>query len=230
MATIRLSAIIGSIRGSIGGITFKRTRTGQIVTPRRRRAHAFSPRLEKTRADFVRRQRLWATFTPEQRTAWNSAATSFVFHAPDGQASRLTGFQLWMKFSINQDLIGPPGTFRVPNLNRAVGGAIIVANFTAGGPYNISLLTPGASPYVRCELSLSRPFTDKPVKFFRDYVAIGLAPTINGTSNIFSLVVAQFGELQARETISLSAVWAGTPIQPPHIPTSPIFFKLSVAS
>lgn len=108
MAVIKLGALVTGIAGSIGGTTFRRTRTGLLAMNKsggqsRNRARQNSI-LNTLRA----RIQAWTELTPIARGEWNDAAPNFQFPDKFGDLKTLTGRELFIKLSTRAQLVELP--------------------------------------------------------------------------------------------------------------------------
>lgn len=100
MALIRTSAIVGSISGSIGGVTFVNARRGVVARHRPNKTKPSSASLLEQQAYFANVTRAWSTLTVEQRSAWNALAVDQPQTNRLGITSAPTGFQIFTRFNL----------------------------------------------------------------------------------------------------------------------------------
>lgn len=146
MAIFSPGAVIASIHGSFGGITFRRTRTAAVLSlkPRPIQPHSI-PQLER-RVQFSTNIYTWAhVLTPEHRRLWSATARSVYRHSKLPSTTFLSGRNLFFRLYLrgrNLPYFSPyPGTgfMMLP-------ATPISLDFTAGGPFNIDL-SKWAPPY-----------------------------------------------------------------------------------
>jgi len=96
MAKFRPGPLVSEIHGSIGGITFSDSRTGQIIRKRcpPKSNHTLSQ--HAAQLSFGNAARTWRDLSDPLQLAWNRAANSIAGVKSDS-ALRLTGYQLWMR-------------------------------------------------------------------------------------------------------------------------------------
>lgn len=98
MARAEYGAIITSMRGSIGGMTFSATATAQTV---RRKPRPPNPRqlLQVAKINqFAALMGVWRTLTATQRADWATWAASVTFTNSQGQTYSISGFQAWTRY------------------------------------------------------------------------------------------------------------------------------------
>lgn len=131
MAVIKLGALVTGIAGSIGGTTFRRTRTGLLAMNKsggqsRNRARQNSI-LNTLRA----RIQAWTELTALARGEWNDAAPNFQFPDKFGDLKTLTGRELFIKLSTRAQLVDlpiPDPTALDSVIPSVSGASIIVVN------------------------------------------------------------------------------------------------------
>ena len=104
MAHIKTGNLISEIAGSVGGLTFTRSPTGQIVRARTAPTQP-NQRYTKTAAgNFAYLQRYWSqSLTPAQRDRWEVWANQQTITNKLGEPTPRTGLQAWHK--INRPLL-----------------------------------------------------------------------------------------------------------------------------
>lgn len=109
MALLKLGAIATDIRGSVGGVTFTRSRTGAVARARVTPTASASPIASFERARHSVAVNHWRTvLTDAQRIVWNDAATTLRIPNKLGDLFSPSGFMLFMRS------VGQLGPFGVP--------------------------------------------------------------------------------------------------------------------
>ena len=102
MARIVYTAIVDSIRGSIGGTTFQSNKHGYTV---KQKPNMKNPKtsLQATRqAALSKVARAWRDLTSVQRTAYVTFASSFPQYAKHNPTSQLTGYEVFVRYNCLQ--------------------------------------------------------------------------------------------------------------------------------
>lgn len=93
MPIIRLGGGVQDARGSIGGQTFRKGRSGHLLQSRRGPVNKRSSRQTKSRAIFSKLTQYWSNnLSSPQRNQWNVYAAAIVVKNKLGQSVHLTGF------------------------------------------------------------------------------------------------------------------------------------------
>lgn len=97
MAIFQPSAIVGSVSGNVGGISFANPRGSKVIRKARRpTANAKASQL-KAQTVFANAARKWRTLDAETREAWNQYAAQNPRPNKLGVTRALTGYQAWVQ-------------------------------------------------------------------------------------------------------------------------------------
>jgi len=131
MAKIILGTIVTSIRGSIGGNTFRKTKTGFSLGLKSfggsLAKRLVNPRL--SRIGYI--LAYWRQLTPAQQTGWNELAAITLLPDKNGVLRYLTGRQLFIKLNIQiitQDFFitdSSTVTFDVPEITLSLPAIVL---------------------------------------------------------------------------------------------------------
>lgn len=98
MALIKLGIALAEIRGSVGGTTFARNRAGAYARNRTKPVNPSSARQTTIRTYLSQLQQEWQdTLTGPERAAWNAVAQANPFKNKLGEASAISGFNLYLR-------------------------------------------------------------------------------------------------------------------------------------
>lgn len=113
MASIKYSALVTDIKGSIGGTTFKGTRAGAVIQNKVIQPPYPAEGAKITKADAGRSMRTignnvqaWKALPPDEQEAWNMAAPNFPFKNKFGESYTPSGYQLFQSISADLQLVG----------------------------------------------------------------------------------------------------------------------------
>lgn len=159
MAKYNPSAMIGTLRGSIGGTKFSLNSAGAYASNKQSGVNPKSQSQGFQRGGFGTTSRAWRGITEAQRTAWDAAASGYPHYDKFGNLTVLTGQQAFIMINRNQSIVSaaqldnPPvwGAYIAPsivNLVMTVAGTHITLTMSAGVPAGSDMLvyaTPGLS-------------------------------------------------------------------------------------
>jgi len=97
MARIIYSALVESIRGSIGGTTFQSNKYGFTVKRRPNMTIPNSPMQNERKRVFAIAARGWRDLTDALRADWEAYASTYPQYAKHNAETQLNGFNLWMR-------------------------------------------------------------------------------------------------------------------------------------
>jgi len=97
MARIIYSALIESIKGSIGGTTFQKNKHGYTIKKKPCIVNPNTTRQNSRKVHFSRASRAWRDLSDAQRLAYNTFATDFPQYTKNNPDSKLTGFEVFVK-------------------------------------------------------------------------------------------------------------------------------------
>lgn len=115
MASIKYSALVTDIKGSIGGTTFKGTRAGAVIQNKVIQPPYPAEGAKITKADAGRSMRnignsvqAWKALAPDEQEGWNMAAPNYPFKNKFGEFYTPSGYQLFQSISADLQLIEEP--------------------------------------------------------------------------------------------------------------------------
>jgi len=159
MASVKYGVIITDIKGSVGGTTFKGSKSGPVIQNKITKADAVragriqnqdgSPRNALPNLNLSRNASAWRSLDPADRAAWVSAAPDFEFTNRYGDPYTPSGFQLYMSqnntlLNIAEPAISTPAAAAsiepTPEFEQAsVGSNVIGISMPAGIPAGYTL-------------------------------------------------------------------------------------------
>jgi hypothetical protein len=191
MAMVKLGALVSNIRGSIGGITFRRTRYGISVYARqnfRSMANLLSNDALPTLAYL---NQLYRELEESEREAWRALARTWTFPNAFGDQVNLTGRNLYQKcngrlYHFGEFIANPTGLSNVCP-------PITISNFTilAGGECGFTLSAP-AIPTRFIVQMVQLAFPDEEFNFTRQRVLFAQSLTAETTFDISEEFTARF--------------------------------------
>lgn len=111
MARIVYSSLVTEMKGSVGGTTFQKNRSGYIVRNKQYKGPVKSVGNVEAGRMFAIASRRWDLLSSAQKTAYNTMAATYDYTDLWGNTKTLTGFQWFMASTNNQfrvDGIGLP--------------------------------------------------------------------------------------------------------------------------
>lgn len=115
MAKYTGSMLIGSIQGSIGGYTFKKSHQGLIVHPKQRRIVSQSEEQLFSRGVMNELRQSWSTLTTQARASWNSLALQLQKSRQANGQYPLRGYELFIEYNFLRHYFGDGLTSSAPN-------------------------------------------------------------------------------------------------------------------
>lgn len=106
MARIVYSALIESIRGSIGGTTFQKNAYGYTVKKKPNMCRPNTPDQQVQKIYFSRAVNAWQNLTNAQRTDWNTWASTYPQYAKHNPTSQLSGFAVFTRVHVYRFMTG----------------------------------------------------------------------------------------------------------------------------
>lgn len=153
MASVQYGAVITDLKGSVGGHTFKGTKTGGSMQTKVMQSQglkitkADAGRLINTKANLAQNARQWKGLTQVQRDTWITAAPSFPFLNRYGVPYTPSGFQLYMSCNNNILNIASPVISDAPAVEPIEPCPIFTMGKVAGLNLYITLATPIPAGY-----------------------------------------------------------------------------------
>lgn len=196
MASVKFSAFMPEINGSIGGTTFQRSRSGFSVRNKPLPRNPRSTVQSLLRVQWAYLSQVWRTLTDAQRNSWDNVAPSWPAVDKFRNPVILSGFSVFMLCNVQLVRMGEPFAssgllptvlqpYAVPTLTISVGTSSAVWT-ASGGPLD---------PDTYIELSLSRMMSAGRAyraTGFRELIAID-APIAFPVS-VWSEIVAFLGQ------------------------------------
>ena len=106
MARIKFSAIVESIRGSIGGTTFQSNAYGFTVKSKPNVTQPNSLKQQQRKIAMQSVSRSWRALTSTERLSWEVYASTFVVPSKLNKDSNLNGYNYFLKYNL---LLFPQG-------------------------------------------------------------------------------------------------------------------------
>lgn len=98
MAVIKTAPVVSSIRGSVGGVTFTRSRAGAVARARIKPCGSFTAPQMKQRAMHTQKIYAWRNrLSDANRLEWNTAAGTVRWINKIGEEYTPSGYQLFMR-------------------------------------------------------------------------------------------------------------------------------------
>lgn len=170
MAIFSPGAVIASIHGSIGGITFRRTRAAAVLSLKSCPCYKHSFALQQRHVLFETAKLIWAySHSPSNRLAWRNAARLLNASPTRKGTSTISGRSLYFRFALrDQPGYGVPG---FPGSGRLLRPATnVTTNFTSGLAYYVNL-SAWPPPYnIHFRWTLAAPL---PLPFYSCFESVG---------------------------------------------------------
>lgn len=116
-------SFISDARGSVGGITASRNRSGAYLRKRIKPTQVPTDPRSRARADLADQASAWTALTDDQRSAWDSVASAWTGTNRLGETIKLSGFNWFCKANATAALSGltpltdPPDTIPSTDLH-----------------------------------------------------------------------------------------------------------------
>jgi hypothetical protein len=144
MAKILHGAGVGDARGSVGGVTFSKSRNGAILRTKVSPVQPRSSSVLTIRAQFASLSTRWAnTLTDVQRLGWSALAAVTNYSNVFGNTYHPTGLQLYLGCNRNLDVVSV-AHIDDPPANLDVGG-LVTLSANAAAPSHAVLTAVDAS-------------------------------------------------------------------------------------
>lgn len=203
MAIVALGHLIGGISGNLGSTNFANAQGTVIARSRPTIANQRSEKQLLRRSRYMLFKSQWHSLTDLQQRAWRTQATQVFFVNRLGMKRHVSGWQYWMTAALSLRLgldimpTIPPNVVRRPPLLD------FSADFTQGGPMNISTSNPAAPHPILLRLYLSRIMSNKTPAHFPAWTYCGWLTTGFPTQD-WEVRIEQFvGTLLAGEVVGL---------------------------
>lgn len=140
MASIRPSALIGDIKGTIGAVSFARSGSSLVVRRARSAGSVATSAALEARARLPRARILWANLTDTERQQWDQYALMHTRTDRLGQMRTLSGWQ-WFSWWIPYAEAGAvesiaPDYGVLEHTVKSQSVQMATADFSAGGDWN----------------------------------------------------------------------------------------------
>ena len=203
MARIIYSALVESIRGSIGGTTFQKNAYGYTVKKKPNIIKPNSVLQNQRKAGLAFAVKSWQGLTDAQRADWNSWASTYPQYAKHNPSSQLSGFAAFVKYHALTFLF-QTYVRTAPSYTDPPNDIISYSLANSSGTLNLSIVSDTDDEAWDLLFFLSRPFnaTQNFVGTKTRYIKTGT--NIDNTIDITSEYSAVYGQVPA--TGSLIAV------------------------
>jgi len=145
------SALMADGRGSVGGLTASRNRSGAYFRARVKPTQVPSDPRSRARADLASQSSAWAGLTAEQRTAWNDVAKVWTTVNRLGETIKLSGFNWFCRANALLSLTGqtpvvvPPDDIPSTELHPPTGLTLDVSS------HSLVATADGADPWANLD-------------------------------------------------------------------------------
>ncbi len=153
MAIVIYGPLITGARGSVAGVTFSNTHSGQTARNRPRPPLPQKPQQLARQLSLATIAGLWRSLTQAQRDGWEQYAATVTFTNSLGQPYTITGFQHFVRIrsylaSLGPDFPGPFPSDRPSNdgLPTPPVASIVVIPPPGSGTLDLILLNPPLQP------------------------------------------------------------------------------------
>lgn len=201
MARIKYTALVESIRGTIGGTTFQRNAYGYTVKTKPNMVNPNSRLQSQRKIGFQKALQTWRTLSDANRANWETYATTYPVASQHNPAAYLNGYNAFVRWhtasfqALGNILVNPSGaqgtvSFIEIEINRS--GAVLEAAMSTtatNGPWYVILyFTRPLSPTQRYQKSWTKLIDS-------GYRANTYAPDVAFTYNIVFGFLPAIGDL-----------------------------------
>jgi hypothetical protein len=138
VARIKYTALVESIRGTIGGTTFQRNAYGFTVKSKPNMVNPNSSRQGERKRGFQRALQSWRGLTDSNRANWETYASTYPTPTRNNPAAYLNGFNLFVRWTV-ASLQGPGSMLADPSGAQGVISFSEVALQLSGGVFTIEV-------------------------------------------------------------------------------------------
>jgi hypothetical protein len=218
MARITPSPLVGSIRGSIGSITFASPSSGAIARIRQRHRTNLSPAQVASRSEFVRASKSWRSLSSTLRAAWSRAAVN-ISTATNDPTRRVSGYALYMQSYALAAASGTISTTAPPTALASTPILIAISNAESDTPsLTLSVLGFGIAAtsqvYVSCATAYSPVYSSS----MRNWRYIGSGEYQDYPLDLISGYLAAYGT----PALSTWCIMRIIVIEPGQVPSPPL--------
>lgn len=143
MALIRPGAMIADARGSVGGTTFSRNRSGMYTRNRVNPTNPNSTTQQQARNFMTQATQAWGNLTALQRLGWNTYAANVPRTNPLGDSFLWSGQQAFVAANCMRLQVGLAILTTAPVINTAGPALGVTAGVAAGGTAVVVTALPG---------------------------------------------------------------------------------------
>jgi hypothetical protein len=194
MARIVYSALVDSIKGSIGGTTFQSNRYGYTVKHKPNMTRPWTALQKASQIYFSQAVRAWRELSDTGRENWITWATTNPQYAKHNASAQLSGFACfvkWHAFAFMCDLsVDEAPALTIPDVTVATSKIIL-----SGGVLSLSVTWPGGVENWNIAYFMSRPFgvAQNFIGTRTRFIIYGTDDT--GSLDLTSLYTAKYGSL-----------------------------------
>jgi hypothetical protein len=203
MAKVELGALLSNISGSIGGTTFRRTRTG-FSAGRKSNGYSKNISLKNTSLGYLREVRnMWNLLEYEDKKRWNDKAAAITFPNKFGKEIYLTGRLLFIK--ANSPLAIIKKTYTDGSLFEKYLAVCSIEEFIVDVTANEAkfyLRYSDVKAYFFISFEIGRKAKNEPV-FNRRKVVQRIETNIDIEVNIWSSIVELFPYIKVGDTVRI---------------------------
>lgn len=176
MARATYGSIITTLKGSIGGLTFQKNLSGNIVRLRPWRKKYNTPRQMTRHQIFLKRLHEWNLLSLGNQQLWNAFAHLHTFTDPFGNLITLSGLNWYCSINTNLEMISEPITPTPPAWNLPTPAPHVILNLTAT---QILMTCPSPSPsaYNSIIISLTQPISNTSYKVNGKFLQLLILPS-----------------------------------------------------
>ncbi len=194
MARVQFGVIVTDITGSIGGVTFQRNRSGNIVRVRPSGKRKTTVKQQQSQSLQNKFLKAWQNLSFTEKTDWNDYADLFTKETPFGQTKTLTGLNWYTTTNRNRELFGQaridvPPTHTLPSSVPAYTLEIDLTSIkiTFSSPFtpaNSGLLIRSTSPFKRVTTSIASSLRENTILSPATYTTIDITADWEATHGI----------------------------------------------
>ena len=200
MARIVYSALVESIRGSIGGTTFQKNAYGYTVKKKPNIIFPARPTQNRQKVYLQKAVKQWRAFSSTVRNNWVTFASTYPQYSQHNPSAQLSGFALYTRWAVLYQLWDPTSNIaQSPVLTVPDTDTISIGVKNVSGTVSLVITDSLDSEEWDCIYMISRPLSSA-----QDFIGsktrfiVGTPyANLSGSINITSLYQALFGTLPA---------------------------------
>jgi hypothetical protein len=199
-ALLMLGTLASDIRGSIGGTTYARNRSGAYARNRTKPVNPGTPLQTSNRARFANQSNAWGALTPDNRESWVGTANGLTVNNRLGQAYTPSGRQLFLQVNNNlaviagTPLVAPAADMTPPDIAETIHAE---GNVTTGSIHALTGVDFSVVAGTYTVVEATPVQANLRTNFNKQFRQIGVFDSSSATPDLVAAYEAKFGSTAA---------------------------------